>query len=100
MKAQACAFAASAVLVTTLMTGCSSIPRTKANLHLCAVAKEVFDHQAPLFDLTAATLMNNYPITHKLRQDAATYIGFAVSHSSNTLNAEAQVRADCGSMGG
>jgi hypothetical protein len=59
----------------------------------------VLDHQAPLRSLTLATLQSDAPVTHQLRQDVATYIGFAVDNSPNATTAAATVKADCASIG-
>ena len=70
MKAKACAFASCAVLLTTLVTGCGqSIPKTKANLALCAVLAKVLDHQASVVALADATFETNAPVSQRLRQE-------------------------------
>jgi hypothetical protein len=100
MKAKACAFAVCAVLIAGLVAGCGkSIPKTKANLAICAVLAKVLDHEAPLSDLTDATLLNNNPITPKLRQDMASYVGAAVANAPNASKAAATAKADCASIG-
>ncbi|HUD37698.1 MAG TPA: hypothetical protein VMR14_12405 [Streptosporangiaceae bacterium] len=91
----------SGVLVSLgLVAGCGGrgIPRTQANLAVCAKLAAVLDNRAPMIDLTGATLMSNEPITHKLRQDIATYIAEATQEMPGASHAAATAEADCSSI--
>lgn len=102
MRGKAVVVAGVAVLAGIALAGCGAkpLPRTQANLSVCRVLDRVLADQAPMIDLTGATLESNAPITHQLRQDIATYIGFAVQHMSGADQAAAKAEADCKSIGG
>jgi hypothetical protein len=102
MRAKAIIVVGVAALVGFSLGGCGghSLPRTQANLSVCQVLEKVLTNQAPMIDLTEATLMTNAPITHQLRQDIATYIAMAVQNMSGAGQAADKAEADCKSIGG
>lgn len=101
MKAKACALAACAVLLTTLVTGCGqSIPKTKANLAMCALLAKVLDHQAPALELAGATFANNARLSKRLREEVGTYVANVLDTSSNLAHEAAKkAESDCASIG-
>jgi hypothetical protein len=103
MKAKACAFAASAVLLATLVTGCGqSIPKTKANLALCAVLDKVLSRQESVVALADATFETSAPISQRLRQEVGQYVvdvhGIP-DDVENAPNEAAKAETDCHSIG-
>jgi hypothetical protein len=93
--------AAAAVLSVLVVAGCGghSLPNTKANLDVCRIYVKVRTHQAPLIDLTGATLESNAPISHQLRQDLANYIALTFQNMTGAAQAASKADADCSSIG-
>jgi hypothetical protein len=99
-NAKACALAASAVLAACLLTGCGqSLPKTKANLYLCGLLANVFDHRAPIQVLTAASPLRQRPSV-QLGQVTDAYLS-DVDHGNSLGVAQdkAKAEADCKSIG-
>ncbi len=100
MKAKACALGVCALLLTTFVTGCGqSIPKTKANLALCAELAKVLSHKAPVIALTVATFESNAPVTTRLRQEVGQYVVDVHEYSENSAHDAAKAESDCASIG-
>ncbi|HET7018813.1 MAG TPA: hypothetical protein VFI65_33150 [Streptosporangiaceae bacterium] len=88
------------MLMTTLVTGCGkSIPKTQANLTLCKVLAKVLDKQAPIMELTAATFLNNNPITRRLREEVGTYVANISGAPNLAMDGARKAESDCASIG-
>ena len=100
MSARAFAVAAAAAAMLVI-AGCGgpSLPKTPANVAVCRIYVKVRTHQAPLLDLTGATLESNAPITHQLRQDLANYIAMTFQNMPGADQAASKADADCQSIG-
>lgn len=100
MSAKAFAVIA-AVLIALVVAGCGGhlLPKTQANVDVCRIYVKVRTHQAPMLDLTDATLQSNAPISHRLRQDLANYIALTVQHMAAADQAASKADADCESIG-
>lgn len=101
MSSKTIAILATSVATGLLLMGCggSSLPKTRANVDVCRVYVKVRTHQAPMIDLTGATLMTNAPISHQLRQDLANYIALTVQNMAGAAQAASKADADCQSIG-
>jgi hypothetical protein len=54
--------------------GAPALPRTPGNVAICAALARALHSKAGLAQLTGLTFESNEPVTHRLRQDIATYI--------------------------
>jgi hypothetical protein len=102
MRRRIAATLAVALLAVGGLAACghSGLPRTSANLAICKRLAMVLEGKAILPDLAGKTFESNAPVTHRLRQDIATYIGLAADNPSATGTHEAAVKAeaDCASI--
>jgi len=94
--------AAAALLAVGGLAACghTGLPRTPANLAICRTLAMVLEGKAIIPDLAGMTFESNAPITHRLRQDIATYIGWAADNPSGTdaHGAAVKAEADCASI--
>lgn len=100
MSAKSFAVAA-VVLIAVVVAGCGghSLPKTPANVDVCRIYVKVRTHEAPMLDLTGATIESNAPISHQLRQDLANYIALTLQNMDGAAQAASKADADCASVG-
>jgi len=88
------------VIFVRLLTGCGkSLPKTKANLDLCAVLAKVRDNQAPIVALAGATFETNAQITPQLRQEVGQYVVDVHENAQNAPQDAMKAETDCASIG-
>jgi hypothetical protein len=76
-----------------------ALARTPGNVAICAALARALHSQAGLAGLTGLTFESNEPVTHRLRQEIATYIaGFAPGGDLSSGQAASAAEHDCHSI--
>ncbi len=78
--------------------GNGGLPHTSANEAICATLARVLESKADVHVLAGLAFESNAPVSHQLRQDIASYVARAATHSSGAQQAAAKAESDCASI--
>jgi hypothetical protein len=80
--------------------GGSDLPRTSANVAICAALARLLQSRPTLPELAGLAFESNRPVTRQLGQDIGAYVMLAVHRpaSARTHSAAAAAESDCASI--
>lgn len=89
-----------ALIASTVLAGCGGgLPRTSANVAICATLARVLDARTDVHLLAGLAFESNAPVSEQLRRDIASYVALAAQGDGNARSAAGKAEIDCASIG-
>ena len=87
-------------LVACGSSGSSGLPHTSADVSICAALARALDNRSGLQQLAGLVFESGAPVSHRLRQEIATYVAdVAEPGSASAHQAAVTAENDCRSIG-
>jgi hypothetical protein len=102
MKLTSAAAVCAVIIASASVSACggSGLPRTSANVAICAALAKVLQSRPTVQELAGLAFESNRPVTRQLGQDIGAYVMLAVHRptSGRTRRAAATAELDCASI--